>query len=187
MDMEENERLGLARRASPYGLAVLPEQDTYEYTDSRNEEVVERRWRPVCERHGAAVLGVRAVPTDPMRIDLDGIQWELRALDATEERGVPSEVYHRWRALEAESVPFYYWLWGEELPVRPRFQPLSTTNAARPATRVTPPAARTATWSERLNTWLDDAAAILRDPIVIGVIPTAPNRGLWVLIGRWFH
>ena len=168
MDMEENERLGLARRASPYGLAVLPEQDTYEYTDSRNEEVVERRWRPVCERHGAAVLGVRAVPTDPMRIDLDGIQWELRALDATEERGVPSEVYHRWRALEAESVPFYYWLWGEEQPQQPNLRPLSE-RATRLLTSSSAPTTRQ------------------RDPIVIGVIPTAPQRGLWVLIGRWFH
>ena len=25
------------------------------------------------------------------------------------------------------------------------------------------------------------------DPIVIGVIPTAPNRGLWCSLGAWLH
>jgi hypothetical protein len=26
-----------------------------------------------------------------------------------------------------------------------------------------------------------------RDPVLIGVIPTAPNRGIWVCLGVWLH
>lgn len=162
--MHEHIDSSLARRESPYGLAVLPEKDTFEYTDPRNEAAVEQRWRPICERHGAAILGIRDVPTSRVRVEVNGIAWDLERLGSVE-RGVPAEVFHRWRALEAEGVPFTDWLWGEEQLQRPQFRPL-------PATRV-------ATWNAPIDS--------RRDPVVIGVIPTAPGRGLWVLIGRWFH
>lgn len=165
--IDEQDRSALIQRASPYGLALLPETDTHEYTDPQNEATVQHRWQRLCEQHGAAVLGVRDVPTTPIWVQLDGVRWLLGPLD-DEERAVPAEVFHRWRALEAAEVPFFYWLWGEEQPQRPNLRPLPERRTARPA-RSAPP------------------LEPLRDPIVIGVIPTAPNRGLWVLIGRWFH
>lgn len=164
--MDKETSVSLARRASPYSLAVLPDPDTYEYTDPHNEAAVQQRWQRRCEQHGAAVLGIRDVPTSPVWVDLDGVRWLLGPL-GDGERWVPAEVFHRWRALEAAEVPFFYWLWGEEQPQRPNLRPLpargtvATTGLAQPARP--------------------------RDPILIGVIPTAPNRGLWVLIGRWFH
>jgi hypothetical protein len=164
MNMDERIDSGLARRAAPYGLAVSPDKDLYEYTDPRNEIAVERRWRPICERHGAAILGIRDVPTSIVRLELDGIEWDLEPLGAVE-RSVPTETFHRWRALEAEDVPFHWWLWGEEQPQRPKFRPLPETYASN--------------WSEPM--------AMPRDPLLIGVIPTTPGRGVWVLIGRWFH
>jgi hypothetical protein len=166
MNMEEQTSRSLARRASAYGLATLPAKDQHEYTDPHNEAVVEHRWRSVCERHGAAVLGVREVPTRTLRLDIDGITWELGPVGSAE-RQVPQEVFHRWRALEAEGVPFLWWLWGEEQPQRPQFRPLPQATS-------------------RPDSWQVPAAP-QRDPIVIGVIPTAPGRGVWVLIGRWFH
>lgn len=169
----------LARRASPYGLAVLPEKEVYEYTDPRNEAAIDRRWRPICERHGAAVLGIREVPTSPVRVELDGIPWRLEPLGTTE-RAVPAEVFHRWRALEAEGVPFLYWLWGEEQPQRPNLRPLPASGAAKLGAGLVQSA-------RRLLTWSGDMVGFLSDPVVIGVIPTAPGRGLWVLLGRWFH
>lgn len=183
--MDKEMSLGLARRAAPYGLAVLPEQDAYEYTDPRNEVAVEQRWRPVCERHGAAVLGIRDVPTQPVRLELDGIHWQLEPLGTTE-RAVPAEVYHRWRALESEQVPFFYWLWGEELPERPRFTLLPASSHSPAITTRQPMGVTLRHMGDLLSTWLGEALTTL-DPLVIGVIPTAPGRGLWVIIGRWLH
>jgi hypothetical protein len=162
--MDEHTASSIARRASPYGLAVVPEKDTYEYTDPRHEAAVEQRWRPVCEQLGAAVLGIRDVPTSPIRMELDGIDWELEPFGSAA-RGVDGETFHRWRALEAKAVPFFYFLWGEEQPQRPKYYALPET--------------RTTSWSEPVTRQ--------RDPLVIGVIPTAPGRGVWILIGRWFH
>jgi hypothetical protein len=167
MDMDEQAQKELAQRASPYGLALLPETQPYEYTDPQNETAVQRRWQRRCEKHGAAILGIRDVPTQPIWVQLDGIRWLLGPM-GNEERGVPAEEFNRWRALEAEGIPFYYWLWGEEQPQRPNLRPLP----------------------ERATSRLASGSAPLtrpRDPIVIGVIPTAPHRGLWVLIARWFH
>ena len=183
--MNEPTRVALARRSAPYGLAVLPEPDMYEYTDPHNEVAIERRWRPVCEQHGAAILGVRDVPAHPVQLELDGIRWQLEPL-GTAERAVPAEVYHRWRALEAAGVPFFYWLWGEELPERPRFTPLPASSHSPAVSRRRPNGVHLRTVGDQLSAWLDEALTKL-DPLVIGIIPTAPGRGLWVLIGRWFH
>ena len=165
--MDEHPDRSLARRASPYGLALLPETDSYEYTDPQNEAAVQHKWQRLCEEHGAAILGIRDVPTEPIWVQLDGVNWLLGPLGKTE-RWIPAEAFNRWRSLEAAKVPFFYWLWGEEEPQRPNFRPLPERATSR-QTRDAAPLARP------------------RDPIIIGVIPTAPNRGLWVLIARWFH
>ena len=78
------------------------------------------------------------------------------------EYNVPESVYHRIRAVEAEGVQFAYWLWGEEQFARP-----NSNLFQKVPVRSTP--------QQDL------------DPIVIGVIPTAPNRGIWCLLGKWFH
>lgn len=165
MVMDENERMSLTRRAAPFSLAVVPETEPQGYTDPANEVVVQHQWQRICERHGAAILGIRDVPTSPREVQLDGIRWELGPL-GTDERTVPADVFHRVRALEAAGVPFGYWLWGEELPQRPNLRPLPAPT----------PAVRGSGWPTRQ-----------RDPLLIGVIPTSPGRGLWVLLGRWFH
>lgn len=169
--MEEQQKSSIAHRANPYGLAILPERDHHEYTAPQHEAAVEQRWRPICERHGAAILGIRNLPTDRARLVLDGIPWILEPLGQGE-RQVPAEVFHRWRALEAESVPFQWWLWGEEQPQRPKFRVLPGSGAAQ-----------STQWAQRSGL----ATTERRDPVVIGVIPTAPHRGVWVLVGRWFH
>lgn len=169
--LDEHALSTLARRAAPYGLALLPETETHEYTDPQNEATVQHRWQRVCERHGAAILGIHDVPTRPIWVQLDGVRWLLGPL-GDEVRRLPDEEFNRWRALEAAEVPFFYWLWGEEQPQRPNFRPLPERGILRRTVRQ-----------------VSNAAALeqQRDPIVIGVIPTAPNRGLWVLIARWFH
>src|SRR5690348_4597077 len=110
MAMEAFTGRELARRESPYGLAVVPDTERPGEADPRHEAAIQRRWQPVCEQYGAAIVGVRDVPISSERLALDGIEWELRPL-GTAEHVVPPEVYHRWRALEAAGVPFLYWLW----------------------------------------------------------------------------
>jgi hypothetical protein len=178
MSMEVQINSSVARRASPYGLAILPEKDNHEYTAPGNEAATEQRWRPTCERHGAAMLGIRDLPTERVRLVLDGMPWILEPLGQGE-RQVPAEVFHRWRALEAEGVPFQWWLWGEEQPQRPKFRVLPDAGATQ-----------STQWAQRSRlapTQQRDWATPQRDPLVIGVIPTAPSRGVWVLLGRWFH
>lgn len=164
--MDEQTRSELARRASPYGLAAVPETQHTAPLDEQHERTIQQRWQRTCEEHDADILGIRDVPTRPQLVQLDGIRWELGPL-GTDERTVPADVFHRVRALEAAGVPFGYWLWGEELPPRPNLRavPAAVTRSSAGSG-----------WRPRL-----------RDPLLIGVIPTAPQRGLWVLLGRWFH
>ena len=159
------------RQEAPYGLGLLPESDHLEYTDPRNEDVVTERWRGVLERLGIKVLYVRDTITGPTRFDFDGVEWLLEPMDNHRTYDVPVSVYHRVRAAEAEGVPFGYWIWGEEQFARPAFRPTperAPASAARGAARES--------WFPRLV-----------DPLVIAVIPTAPGRGLWCLLGAWLH
>ena len=155
-------RKPVTTREMPYGLAVVPNRELFEYTDQRNEAATEARWRPVLERLGIVILGIRDVPAQLGRITVDGIEWELELM-GNREYNVPSHVYHRIQAAEAAEIPFAYWIWGEEQFTRPKFRPIQETR-----TEPTPP-------------------QTVLDPIVIGVIPTAPNRGIWCLLGKWFH
>lgn len=162
--MDENVARGVARRAAPYGQPAVPANDLHEHPTEQDELAIQRRWQRICEQFGARILGIRDVPTSPVLAKLDGIFWELAPIGTTE-REVPAEVFHRWRALEGKDVPFLYWLWGEEQPQRPNLRPL--------------PELRTVPWRR--------ASVPLRDPVLIGVIPTAVGRGVWVMVGKWLH
>ena len=152
----------LQRKEKPYGLGVVPDKELFEYTDPRNEPATEARWRPVLEQLGIVILGIRDVPSQSVRITVDGIDWDVALMDNDIVYDVPPSVYHCIMAAEAKEIPFAYWLWGEEQFARPKFQPIRETVPVRSVPRK-------------------------RDPIVIGVIPTAPNRGIWCLLGKWFH
>src|SRR5436190_21350592 len=108
----------IATRAKPYSLGVVPDREQFEYTDPQNEAATQARWQPVLDRLGIKILGIRDVPTEPVRVNVDGIDWDLKRMGDAEYT-VPESVYHRIRAAEAEEVPFAYWLWGEEQFPRP--------------------------------------------------------------------
>jgi hypothetical protein len=172
----------------PYpGVAVLPDATHFEASDPRNEQATVDRWRPVLERHGATILEVENIPTSGMRVEVDGITWELEPMYPQKTYDVPESVYHRIRALAAEGVPFAWWVWGEEKFSQPNFTP---TPAAQPA--------NAPSWSDATTIPLPPVqsrpaprprptAPRQRDPIVVGIIPTGPNRGVWCLLGKWFH
>ncbi len=162
MNSDELARLRelVATRERPYNLGIASNKNLYELTDPRNEEATLARWQPVLHRLNIPILGTRDVPSQQVRFSYDGIDWQLSRM-GTQTYNVPESVYHRIRAAEAEGVPFAYWLWGEEQFVRPTFQPIPEPTLVRGTRK--------------------------RDPIVIGVILTAPNRGIWCLLGQWLH
>ncbi len=141
----------------PYGLTLSPEKGLFEVGSLLNETATEERWRALLERHGAQALGIRDVPTEPYRCEINGIEWVLERMTARTYQ-LPEAVYHRILALEAAGVRFAYWLWGEEQFPKPIFAPQTVQPAEQQ-----------------------------RDPVVIGVIPTGANRGVWVLCGIWLH
>jgi hypothetical protein len=182
--MEPVEWRQVALREQPYGLDLLPEKERVEYGDPRNEAATEARWAPVLERLGIPILGVRDVPSEAVRLDLDGITWELVPMGSGV-YDVPESVYHRIRAAEAAGIPFAYWLWGEERFSRPAFRPVREPLPARAVRLSGEAAAVLGTLAAPLGRLVTALASI--DPIVIGVIPTAPHRGLWCSLGAWLH
>jgi hypothetical protein len=169
--MEWQEQIALSER--PYDTALVPNQAIHEYSSARNEAAVRARWEPTLARLGVELLGVRDVPEQPTIVMVDGVKWTLeRMRDDT--YTVPSDVYHRVRAAEAAGVPFAYFLWGEEQFDRPMFRMADGGAGGSSSGRGTRP--RQPAWFERAL-----------DPILIAVIPTAPNRGLWCKLGAWFH
>jgi hypothetical protein len=166
------DRTRVALQERPYGLGVVPEPEVFEYTDPRNELAVEERWTEVLERLGAKVLGVRDVLTETTRLTLDGIEWEISPMREDVEYRIPQEVFHRIRAAEAAGVRFAWWVWGEEQFARPSFQ--AAPDLVEPV-------------KPRAKPVLTAASRRALDPVVIGVIPTGPARGLWVRLGVWFH
>lgn len=162
--MELTEQLALAEQ--PFGLELLPDHTIFEYRDPRNEDATVARWKPTLDRFGIDVLGVRDIPSGQTRFTVDGIEWDLRVLNGGV-HSVPSPVYHRIRSAEAAGIPFGYWIWGEEQFSQPTFVP--DPGLARTSRTPVP------------------AIGDERDPILIGVIPTAPNRGVWCKLGAWFH
>ncbi len=157
--MDSRQQIALKER--PFDLGLAPEREHLEVRDPRNEAATEARWQPVLERLDIEVLGIRDVPTQPVRVEVHGVIWEVAPMESRVYH-VPESVYHRIRAAEAAGIPFAYWVWGEEQFARPTFQPTPEREQVRPLPRG-------------------------RDPIVVGIIPTAPNRGVWCLLGLWFH
>ena len=160
MSMNYDELARLRERERPYDLGISPDHNLFEYTDPRNEEATLVRWQPALKRLHIPILGVRDVPSEPVRVIFEGIEWILSRM-GNKTYDVPESVYHTIRSAEAEGVPFAYWLWGEEQFARPTFRPIPEPEPERSTRK--------------------------RDPIVIGVIPTAPNRGIWCLLGKWLH
>ena len=75
--MEQVEWRHVALREQPYGLDLLPDKERVEYGDPRNEAATEARWAPVLERLGIPILGMRDVPSEAVRLEIDGFEWEL--------------------------------------------------------------------------------------------------------------
>lgn len=163
----------LALKESPFNLKLVTDPTHMEYRKVENEGLVLSRWKPIVEKHGAKVWGIEDIPTKSYVLKIDDINWEIGQMNPTQTYYVPDEVFNRLRALESQGIPFGYWLWGEELLSRnqPSIRPNSELMQQLMVMRL-----ETIRQPQRLG-----------DPILIGVIPTAPNRGVWVQIGAWLH
>jgi len=153
----------------PDGPKVQPATGVYEYADPRNEQAVLKRWSPVLEKLGIEVYRIEKVPTATIRITIDGIDWDLGPMDMSKHYDVPSTVYQKYMAALSAGVPFMWYLWAEELPQRPLLKAFDDAPVWKSETFSTPSPTRKV------------------DPIFIGVIPTGPDRGIWCMLGKWFH
>lgn len=167
----------------PDGLGLVPSDTLYEYTDVRNEAATLTRWQPVLDRLGIEALEIADVPTRPMRLTVDGIEWEVRPLGADRVERVPADVYARYQGAVEAKVPFAWWLWGEEQFIKPTFLPMAEPAPAAPTPSV---ADRVLRFGRQQRQEAQEWWARV-DPILIGVIPTAPGRGVWCKLGAWFH
>jgi hypothetical protein len=171
---DEKTARAIALGERPYGYGFVPRHDYVEMSDPRNEAATQARWEPILKRIGITVLGVRDLPTAPVRVTIAGIEWDLRMLPPSGSYELPPHVYNRVRAAEAAEVPFAWYLWGEEQFARPTFTTRKPTRKQGAASL----------WRKRR---LIDPILSLLDPMLIGVIPTAPGRGVWCLLGIWLH
>lgn len=168
-----------ARQNRPYGLELVTDSDLFEYTDTRNDAATVARWQPVLQQLGIEVLEIADIPSRPILITVDSVEWEVRPLSPDRVEQVPADVYARIQAAKTSGVPFAYWLWGEERFMEPTFTPL-------PQTQTEPKTDRLLGFGRRKTQDLQDWWTKV-DPILIAVIPTAPNRGVWCKLGAWFH
>ena len=165
----------------------MADPSLYEYTDPRNEAAVVARWAPVLKDLGVQPLTVRDVPQTAQQLEIDGIPWNVEPL-TTGEVTVPPTVFKRIHQMQEVGIPLAYWLSAEEQFPQPTFR-LGEEREARP---------HTPTGGTRANEARRRPLAVPRpmraialpehgDPLLLGVIPTAPYRGLWVVVGKWFH
>ena len=145
-----------------------------EDTDPRNEELILAHWQPVLKELGIAVLGIRPLLTRPQRLTVDGLAWDIRPMDLHQTYEVPAFVHHRVQAAQEWRVPFTHWYWAEETaPVYPKLRP----------TPQRPPVGKRLTEAFRtVKEWFDNL-----DPLLIAVIPTGPDRGIFCCVGKWLH
>ncbi len=162
-----------------------------EFDDPRNEQVTLQRVTQLVTPHKAVVLGVFDIPQEGTRIEYLGFPWALSVLTGDVKKPIPQSVMQRLNAVEAAlGTEFMWFIWAEELPPqgRPRFtvdHSLTESKAALPATyKQQKQYQHYLTAIKRAEeAWETEQ----RDPMLIGVTPTGPNRGVWVLLGRWFR
>jgi hypothetical protein len=159
LDKKTARVIALGKR--PHGYGLVPRHDSFEMSDPRNEAAMQARWEPTLKRIGITVLGVRDLPTAPVRVTVAGIEWEVRILHPSGTYELPPHVYNRVRAAEAAEVPFAWFLWGEEQFARPTF---TTRQSTRKSTRK-----QVAASPRPKRRFLD--------PMLIGVIPQPQGAG----------
>jgi hypothetical protein len=163
-EIDEKTARAIALGERPYGYGFVPRHDYVEMSDPRNEAATQARWEPILKCIGITVLGVRDLPTAPVRLTVEGIEWEVRILHPSGTYELPPHVYNRVRAAEAAEVPFAWYLWGEEQFARPTFttrQPTRKQGAA-------------SLWHKRR---LIDPILSLLDPILSASYPQPQDAG----------
>ena len=155
------------------GPTLVIDPSLYEYTDPRNEAAVVTHWAPVLASIGAQVLGVRDVPQRPHQIDLDGIPWTVELLTEGRHR-VPASAFERISQASELGIPITYWLRAKEHVPQPTFEP----GEPRPAPARQPV-------RRRLAPLRTVALRPQGDPLIYGVIATAPYRGLFAVFAKY--
>lgn len=128
---------------------LMPDDQLFEYTDPALETAQIARWQPVFDRHQVIVIGLRDVTANDTHLEMNSVRWKVSHLDDSKHI-VPQSIFRRVEALQAEGVPFNWWLWAEHrLPAAQH------------------------TFSCHI--------------LLIGVVATGDDRGVWCLLGKWLQ
>lgn len=84
-------------------------------SDPRNMHPLEAKWRPVLDRAGVQLIGVRDIPSRPKRIKAES-EWVVRTLKDNEVCEVPEKTNERIQAVEREGLVIDCWILMEEQP-----------------------------------------------------------------------
>lgn len=201
----EAQRQRILAREQPFGLRLDADLAMVEYGHPDCERLTLARWTPVLTDLGAMPWTVRDRLSAPTRELFGTMPWVFRPLADGEHIRPPLAVQRRLKALEAAGVPLTWWVYGEEdwprlvldAPERVPERGVKTMmrqvgHSLRTAGTLAADIGAGASTafagvSGLVGSAIDGLLAI--DPVLIGVVPTAlaPDRGLWVVVGKWGH
>lgn len=151
--------------------------EVYEWDDPKNAQSVLANCQKILSPFGVNVLGIRPVPgTTLERHEAGGMSWDIARIV----RGtyyLPDSVFSRLEELEQNRIFFKYYIWMEEVT----YSPLQ----GREISLFVPNQESTSLKFVKIPEPVIEKSRI--DPILVGVMPTAPNKGVWCIVGKWFH
>ncbi len=140
---------------------IVFKQNGEEYDYSEFEAATKARIQPLLEKLGVRFLCASDVPEKTILVTLDGIDFKLsrvtKGRSFTFPKAVCEHLDTRIGKAKEQGIPFSYFLYGEEDE---------------------PP--DTFIYEDEYRRY-----AFHSDPCVIGIVKTAPKRGLWFLLDKW--
>lgn len=153
--------------------------------------------QPVLEKWNTPIMGVSDVPTGKVEFDAGNWHWKMSLMDMQTPRPVPAKVYERCEGLKSDNVHFDYFLIAEEVYPLAK-QELITTKPVKPSKHIV--IREVEHIEERLEVpewasyplllaglFLAAPLVMIVDPILVGVVKTTENRGIWCCLGVWFE
>lgn len=184
-------------RGSSRGLSVLQDGNILCHIPSHEEDTATRFLRSLLAVYAVDVLAVAQMIYQPTQVELSGHPWRLTPMRSVQQYTVPQAVAERVSTLHQHGITFDGFIWAEELPPSAAH---STNGADGEARGSAGPSSHA--FSAILNP--DTLAlagalmvlpiavllapfALLLDPMVIGLVRTGRDRGVWCVLGRWNH
>lgn len=188
-----NVRTRAVREEHADGPFLKAQSDLYLYDDPHMVSAMVERVRRTTTPWGVEVLYERAVPiTGADYRVIHGIPFEIQRMRSGRTYHVPPVVKERAALIQAQ-FKVTWQLWGDELVDESAHIPLESLESYEAVTEI-----RRAMWERQRERTLERALRALErerelvrhhvrppDPILIHVIRTGAERGLWLNVGMW--